>query len=114
MGPAYHPDWLVTFWLTTPVLKWINPHYLLILIGAGLVAVFFLKKRRGQEIRVEDNEDQRFKHLLLKKNVIEEQLAGLEGKFMDAEITELDYARKRHDYEQHLDQVMKELQQYTL
>jgi hypothetical protein len=114
MGPAYHPEWLVTFWLTTPGLNWLNPHYLLILLAVGIVVRHFYKKRTADIIDIPDTEDQRFKHLLLRKNVIEEQMGGLDGKLKSAEITEEDYARKLKEYHIHLDQVKKELQQYTL
>lgn len=109
VGPAYHPEWLVTFWLSTPVLKMLNPHYLLIIFGAGFLIRFFLKKKA----EIPDTEDQRFRHLLSKKNVIEEQLNGLEEKFEAVEITKEDYMKSLKDYQKLLEQVKEELQQYT-
>lgn len=57
-------------------------------------------------------EDQLFRHLLHRKKVIEEQLAGLEGKHAASEITEEKYKKLKQDYESHLDQVNKGLEQY--
>lgn len=113
MGPAYHPEWLVTFWLTTPGLNWLNPHYLLILLAAGLVIRYFLKRRDTEAVENPDAEDLRFKHLLLRKKVIEEQMEGLETKRHAGEITDSEFADKISDYRSHLEQVKLELQQYT-
>lgn len=109
MGPAYHPEWLVSFWLSTPVLNLLNPHYLLIILGASILIRFFLKKKAENS----DTEDQRFRHLLAKKNVIEEQLSGLEEKFKAVEMTKEDYMKSVKDYQKLLEQVKEELQQYT-
>ena len=114
MGPAYHPEWLVTFWLTTPGLNWLNPHYLLMIAGVGLVITYLVKRKKTEAVDMADPEDERFKHLLLRKKVIEEQMENLEGKRRAAEISEADFAGKITDYENHLKQVKNELHQYTL
>ena len=114
MGPAYHPEWLVTFWLTTAGLNWLNPHYLLIILTAGMIVRHYMKKKNAPEVEIPDTEDQRFKHLLLRKNVIEEQMGGLDKKLKAAEINEEDFSKKMKDYHTHLEQVKKELQQYTI
>lgn len=113
MGPAYHPEWLVTLWLTTPGLNWLNPHYVLIFLGAGLVVRYFMKRRDTEAVENPDAEDLRFKHLLLRKKVIEEQMEGLEAKRNAGEITESEFAEKVLEYRSHLEQVTHELQQYT-
>ena len=113
MGPAFHPEWLGTFWLSTPVLDVLNPHYLLI-ISAGIMIWYLIRKKRGSNEDISGKEDQLFKHLFIRKNVIEEQLAGLEAKLKAAEINKEDYAKLFNDYQNHLEQVKKELQQYTL
>lgn len=109
MGPAYHPEWLVTFWLSTPVLNALNPHYLLFILAAGIFIRFFIKKKN----ETSDIEDQHFRHLLAKKNVLEEQLDGLVRKLGAAEITIEDYQKTVKDYHARLEQVKEELQQYT-
>jgi len=115
LGPAYHPEWLVTFWLTTPVLNALNPHYLLIIIAAVIGSSYFIRKKRSSnEEEFPEKEEQMFKHLLLRKNVIEEQLDGLEAKLKAAEINDEDYEKLFNDYQRHLNEVKKELQQYTL
>jgi hypothetical protein len=114
MGPAYHPDWLVSFWLSTPGLNWLNPHYLLIILAAVFVLRYFIKRGTENQSEPPDTEDVRFKHFLLRKKVIEEQMAGLEVKRKAAEITEEDFLRKLKDYQNQLEQVKNELQQYTL
>ncbi|RSD27827.1 hypothetical protein [Mesobacillus subterraneus] len=113
MGPAYHPEWLVTFWLTTPGLNLLNPHYVLIVLAVILAAGWFMKKRRTKAAEILDEEDQVFKHLLLKKKVIEQQLQELEARLMAAEVTEESFRKMKQDYHSHLDQVNKELEQYT-
>jgi hypothetical protein len=114
MGPAYHPEWLVTFWLSIPVLNALNPHYLLIIIAAVIGSSYFLRKKRSSNEELPEKEEQMFKHLLLRKNVIEEQLVGLEAKLKAAEINAEDYEKLFKDYQRHLNLVKKELQQYTL
>lgn len=109
MGPAFHPEWLVTFWLSTPGLNALNPHFLLIILAAAIFIRLFIKKKNVTL----DAEDQHFRHLLTKKNVIEEQLAGIERKRMADEITNENYAQTVKAYQTHLEQVKKELQQYT-
>lgn len=109
MGPAYHPEWLVTFWLSTPVLNALNPHYLLMILAAAIFMLLFMKKKKVTL----DVEDQHFKHLLAKKNVIEEQLAEIEKKLMADEKTNENYAQTVKAYHTHLEQVKEELKQYT-
>lgn len=113
MAPAYHPAWLVKFWLTTPGLNLVNPHYLLIVLGAVIAVSWFLRKRRKPADDIIDEEDQLFKHLLLRKKVIEGELAGLEAKLSAAEITQENFKKLKLDYQSHLAEVDKELQQYT-
>lgn len=114
MGPAYHPEWLVTFWLSTPGLDRLNPHYLLIVLAAGLIVLHFLRRKPVIHEGLEDREEQAFKHLLLRKSVIEEQIGALEGKIKAGDIPEADLTKKLEEYQHHLEQVKKELQEYSL
>lgn len=113
MAPAYHPEWLVNFWLSTPGLNMVNPHYLLIVLAAVIIVVWFLRKRRKPAEDIISEEDQLFKHLLLRKKVIEGELAGLEARLSEAEITEENFKKLKLDYQSHLAEVNKELEQYT-
>lgn len=113
MAPAYHPEWLVRFWLTTPGLNLVNPHYLLIVLAAVIVLVWFLRKRRVPAEDIGRDEDQLFKHLLIRKKVIEAELDRLEARLSAAEITEENFKKMTLDYQGHLAKVNKELEQYT-
>jgi hypothetical protein len=112
MVPAYHPEWLVNFWLSTPGLNMVNPHYLLIVLGAVIALAWFLRKQRKPAVDIIAEEDQLFKHLLLRKKVIEGELAGLEARLSAAEITEENFKKLKLDYQGHLAEVNKELEQY--
>ena len=113
MVPAYHPEWLVNFWLSTPGLNMVNPHYMLIVLAAVIIVVWFLRKKRMPAEDIISEEDQLFKHLLLRKKVIEGELAGLEARLSAAEITEEHFKKMELDYHRHLAEVNKELEQYT-
>ncbi|MBT2692979.1 hypothetical protein [Bacillus sp. ISL-55] len=113
MAPAYHPEWLVKFWLSTPGLNMVNPHYLLIFLTAVLIVVWFLRKRRKPAEDSISEEDQLFRHLLHRKKVIEGELVGLEARLSAAEITEENFNKMKLDYQSHLAEVEKELKQYT-
>ncbi|MBT2683940.1 hypothetical protein [Bacillus sp. ISL-37] len=113
MAPAYHPEWLVKFWHSTPGLNMVNPHYLLIFLTAVIIVVWFLRKQRKPAEDTIGEEDQLFKHLLLRKKVIEGELAGLEARLSAAEITEENFEKLKLDYQSHLAEVNKELEQYT-
>lgn len=113
MAPAYHPEWLVNFWLNTPGLNMVNPHYLLIFLAAVIAVAWFLRKRRKPAEDIIGEEDQLFKHLLLRKKVIEGELAGLEARLSAAEITGEHFEKLKLDYQSHLAEVDKELKQYT-
>ncbi|WP_226677607.1 hypothetical protein [Mesobacillus jeotgali] len=113
MAPAYHPEWLVNFWLSTPGLNMVNPHYLLIVLATAIAIVWYLRRRRKPAEDIIGEEDQLFKHLLLRKKVIEGELAGLEARLSAAEITEENFEKLKLDYQNHLAKVNKELEQYT-
>ncbi|WP_226085539.1 MULTISPECIES: gas vesicle protein GvpG [Mesobacillus] len=113
MTPAYHPEWLVKFWLTTPGFNMVNPHYLLIVIAAVIGVVWFVQKRKAPSEKIISEEDQLFIHHLHRKKVIERELAVLEARLAEAEITEENFNKMKNEYQSHLAQVNKELKQYT-
>ncbi|CAM3976721.1 hypothetical protein [Mesobacillus thioparans] len=113
MAPAYHPEWLVNFWLSTPGLNLLNPHYVLMFLGVVLFLLWLFQRKRVAAHEVIGEDEKLFRHLLLRKKVIEEELAGLEGRLGSAEITEKIFNKRKLDYQGQLDQVNKELEQYT-
>jgi hypothetical protein len=114
MAPAYHPEWLVNFWLATPGLNLLNPHYVLIFLGAAVALNwFYQRKKRLAAEEVITEEEQLFKHLLLKKKVIETELAGLQGRLISAEMTKETFNNRKLEYHRQLNEVNKELEQYT-
>lgn len=111
MAPAYHPEWLVNSWLTTPGLNLLNPHYVLMFLVVVSALLWFFQRKRTAVNEVIDDNEKLFRHLLLRKKVIEEELAGLEGRLGSAEMTE-EINKRMLDYQGRLDQVNKELEQY--
>jgi hypothetical protein len=112
MAPAYHPEWLVNFWMTTPGLNLLNPHYVLMFLVVVIALLWFFQRKRTAVHEVIDENEKLFRHLLLRKKVIEEELAGLEGRLGSTEMTE-EINKRMLDYQGRLDQVNKELEQYT-
>ncbi|WP_174734940.1 hypothetical protein [Mesobacillus harenae] len=111
--PPFHPDWLITFWFKTPGLNRLDPHWMLgILAVFGTVILYSLWKRKQKSEPEAD--EQAFKRLLLKKNVIEEQLLNLEEQRKQGEITEVLYRKRIGEFQEHLDIVKKQLLQFTL
>ncbi|QED49030.1 hypothetical protein [Cytobacillus dafuensis] len=108
--PPFHPEWLVSFWLGTPILNTINPHFVLIVLIA--VLIFKLIKRR-KNTHEHDYEEMQFQLLLKKKAVIEEQMTELERNKKLGEVTDLQYSKIIEEYKQHLDTVKKELLRFT-
>ncbi|MBT2680773.1 hypothetical protein J7E38_17315 [Bacillus sp. ISL-35] len=113
MAPAYHPEWLVNFWLTTPGLNLLNPHFVLTFLGVVIALLWFLKRKRTGALEVVDDNEKLFRHLLQRKRVIEEELARLDGRLSSTEIIEEIFIERKLDYQGQLDQVNKELKQYT-
>lgn len=111
--PAFHPDWLVTFWLTTPVLNRLNPHITLIIVVSVLFVVFFSRKKYRVKA-VPDPEEERFKLLIYRKQMIEKELTKLASESVNATSPDEQVAQKKTELERMLDRTTKELQQYTL
>lgn len=110
--PPFHPDWLVSFWLGTPVLNKLNPHIiLLVLLVVVVVAIMQKRKQIGQQ--APDNDEKQFQLLLRKKSVIEEQMTRLEMLKKQGEVTDEQYSKNIEEYKQHLDSVKKELLRFT-
>lgn len=110
--PAFHPDWLISFWLGTPILNKLDPHVILIFLVAFILIGLFSRRKRMQK-QEPDIDEKQFQLLLKKKAVIEEQMTRLEIQKKQGEITEEQYAKTIAEYKQHLDGVKRELLQYT-
>ncbi|WP_404329608.1 hypothetical protein [Mesobacillus maritimus] len=111
--PTYHPEWVIRFWFGTPGLRELNPHYTLFFLAIILLVVIYFK-RKLVVVPQPDVEENRFKHLLTKKNVIEKQMAELELRREQNNIPEEQYKEKLKEFQKHLEQTKQELHQFTL
>jgi len=111
--PAYHPEWLIRFWFGTPGLRELNPHYILFLLTIVILGSLYVKKKKVI-VEQPDVDEERFKHLLTKKNVIEKQMAELQQRREEKLITDEQYQEKIKEFQKHLDQTSHELHQFTL
>lgn len=113
--PPFHPDWLVTFWFSTPGFKAMDPHVFLSVIAAIGLALFFIKKRKTPPIRLvaTNFEDEQFHHLLKKKQMIEQKMAELKVLSEQNGLASEQYQMKLGEYHKHLDQVNRELLYFT-
>lgn len=110
--PPFHPDWLVSFWLGTPILNKLNPHVILIFL-ITLLLIGLLRRRKLMQKQEPDSDEKQFQLLLKKKAVIEEQMTRLEVQKKQGEVTEEQYAKTIAEYKQHLDGVKRELLKFT-
>ncbi|WP_077211323.1 hypothetical protein [Bacillus dakarensis] len=110
--PAFHPEWIVTFWLTTPGINKIDPHLVLAVVLAA-IGVYVFKIRAVKTNKMEKDEEQ-FKYLLSKKNVIEKELKELERQCLEHCITDEQFKNKKRELEKYLVVTEQELQQFTL
>jgi hypothetical protein len=111
--PPFHPEWLVTFWFQTPVLKWINPHWFLISLVLAVIALFLIKRKRFVDLPVQDQDEQQFQHLLTKKQIIEKKIYELESQKQEGILPEEEFQSKLIQYKKHLDKVNLNLSFYT-
>lgn len=110
--PPLHPEWLIKFWLTTPVIRNIDPHLvsaivLLVIIGIG---VYYLRKNKGSQF---DDQEMRFQHLLQQKRIAEEQIEVLKEQLAKDEITKEEYDKKIIEYTSFLNKINEDLHQFT-
>lgn len=110
--PPFHPDWLVTFWYTTPILKAFDPHLFLSIIAIVGITLYFTK-RRNSPLPEPDLEEQQFHHSLKKKQIIEQKIAELEIQRNQGELNEDQYLYKLGEYKKHLEKVKKDLLYFT-
>lgn len=110
--PSFHPEWLVTLWLTTPGLNKLDPHLTLILAFVIIISFYFLKKRRAG-LKQLDQEEEVFQRLLREKNMIEKRLENLEQENSQRLIPKEQYETKKKELEKNLNVAKKELCQFT-
>jgi hypothetical protein len=111
--PAYHPEWIIRFWFGTPGIRELNPHYTLFFLTIIIIGFLYFKKKKVVIERLDEDEE-RFKHLLTKKKVIEKQMAELKQHREQDKITDEQYRQKLTEFQKHLDQTSEELHQFTL
>lgn len=110
-APPFHPEWLVTFWLTTPGLNKVDPHLVLALL-AVLIALFVWKKRKNTT-GIHDREEERFQHLLTKKKILQKELMDLERKFEQDFVSKDEFQQKKKELSRLLEETEQDLQQFT-
>lgn len=110
--PPFHPEWLITFWLTTPGIRSLDPHVTTVIILAIiiLVGIYYLRKNKAPK---QDEQEVYFQHLLQKKHVIDNQIKELKTQLDDGEISQEDYDKKLVDYETYLKKVKQDLLEFT-
>ncbi|MFE8703345.1 hypothetical protein ACFYKX_22550 [Cytobacillus sp. FJAT-54145] len=110
--PPFHPEWLITFWLTTPVLRSIEPHLVLVVI-IGVIVFLYMKKRKSLRENKIDTTENMFQHLLNKRRVIEQQIVMLEKQKKQGDISIELYEKSIDEYKEHLEHVKNELIKFT-
>lgn len=109
--PAFHPEWIVTFWLTTPVLNRIDPHLVSGLLVAALFVAYYVRRKRKPVVKVDTQEEQ-FQLLMARRKLLEKELDELnqESKLNGTEIEQ--YIKKKEELEKHLILTNKKIEQY--
>lgn len=116
-SPDFHNPGHIRLWYQSPLKKF-NPHILLIVLGAILVAglgyySYFKWKYKVQEQRIgADKEEQLFKQLLARQNAIMDKIVELEEVYAQGQVSEEDYLAKLNAFKQHLVKVKVNLRQF--
>lgn len=116
-SPDFHNPGHVRLWYQSPLKKF-NPHILLIVLGAILVAglgyySFFKWKYKVQEQKIgADKEEQLFKQLLARQNAIMDKIIELEDLYAQGVVSEEEYLAKLAAFKQHLVKVKLALRQF--
>lgn len=107
--PAFHPSWLVTFWLTTPGLNKVDPHLFLGILAALVIVFYFYKRKKNQGFQIDKDEEQ-FQHLLSKKKLIEQELLKLDR---EEDVSSQKVIEKKRELEKQLDVTKQRLIEFT-
>lgn len=110
--PAFHPEWLVNFWLTTPGLNRIEPHLFTILLVIALFVAYYVRRKKRPIVKV-DTEEEQFQLLLTRRKLLEQELRelGQECEIKDTQDEQL--MKKKQELEKHLSLTNEKLQQFT-
>lgn len=117
-APDFHNPGHLRMWNQSALNKF-NPHYLMIVLGAILLAgigyfsYFSWKNKVKNQNRKSDKEEQAFKHLMAKQKAILDKILELEEALDNGQISENDYHAKLEAYKQHLVQVKLSLNQFV-
>lgn len=116
-SPDFHNPGHVRIW-NQSALGAFNPHILMIVLGAILIAgisyysYFRWKNRLEAEKLGADKEEKAFRQLLMRQNVIMEKIVGLEEAYSKGDMPEEEYQQKLAAFKQHLIEVKIKLRQF--
>ncbi|WP_053367095.1 hypothetical protein [Bacillus sp. FJAT-27245] len=117
-APAFHNPGHLRMWYQSP-LKSFNPHVLMIVLGAIVIAgisyfsYFSIKNRAKAEKLENDTDEKAFKLLMAKQNTIMDKILELEETFGNGLLTEEEYNAKIDAYKQHLVKVKLGLRRFV-
>lgn len=116
-APDFHNPGHIRMWEQS-MLKGFNPHIVMIVLGAILIAgigyfTYFRLKGRKQDILESDKEEKAFKLLMSKQKAILDKILELEDSYEKGQISEDDYHARLGAYKQHLVQVKVSLSQFV-
>lgn len=110
--PAFHPEWLVTFWLTTPVLNRIEPHLFSLLLIIALFVAYYVRRKKKPIAKV-DSEEEQFQLLLTRRKLLEQELKELGQEDEVNHPHDEQFIKKKQELEKHLSLTNEKLQQFT-
>lgn len=111
--PAYHPEWLITFWFSAPGLNKLDPHITIATIGLIIIVIYFTKNFKRPVEQVIDGEEELFQQLLTKKKVIQQQLNELKSNYELQSMTLEEFQVKQSEYKKLLEQTRQKLRDFT-
>ncbi|WP_147533922.1 hypothetical protein [Bacillus marasmi] len=117
-SPDFHNPGHLRMWEQS-ALKGFDPHILMIVLGAILIAgigyfsYFQWKHRVKTRNAADDKDEQAFKLLMAKQKTILDKILELEETLEKGQISESDYHAKLEAYKQHLVQVKLSLNQFV-
>ncbi|WP_059171094.1 hypothetical protein [Bacillus sp. FJAT-27445] len=117
-SPAFHNPGHLRMWYQSP-LKTFNPHILMIVLAAILIAgisyfSYFRMKNRAEAEKLENDSDEKaFKLLMAKQNTIMDKILELEETYGNGLLTEDEYNAKIDAYKQHLVKVKIGLRRFV-
>jgi hypothetical protein len=116
-APDFHNPGHLRMWNQSP-LKDFNPHILMIVLGAILIAgigywSYFRMKNNAKNKAVDDKDEQAFKLLMAKQKAILDKILELEESYDKGQISEEDYHTKLDAYKHHLVQVKLSLREFV-